>query len=70
MKQALVAPLEAARRSDGSVIEDGQRIVQVEASSFPVAPPLMWIECADDVTPSSHYWTGAAVAAKPLPLVE
>lgn len=53
----------------------GKRVLQIEDSEFPVAPPLAWIECEDSVTtwhtfdgarfitpqPSDlHEWTGAA----------
>jgi len=37
----------------------GQRVVEVSATQFPVAPPLFWLSCADDVKAETHYYDHA-----------
>lgn len=32
------------------------RVAQVEAESFPVAPPLFWTDCADNVVADQYYY--------------
>lgn len=63
MKRALISPKEQNY--------DGARIVQVvdEKDEFPVAPPMRWIDCADDVTPETHYARGNVVTANPAPVI-
>ena len=34
----------------------GQRIAQVEQTTFPVAPPLFWIPCADNIIAQDYYY--------------
>jgi hypothetical protein len=56
MKYALISPTE------------GDRFCQVEDAPFPVAAPLHWVECADDVSPQTHrYVDGAFELIPPLP---
>lgn len=40
----------------------GNRVCQVEDAPFPVAEPLQWVECADDVTTRHTFANGAFVA--------
>lgn len=40
---------------------EGSRIAQVSSEPFPVAPPLVWVEVADDTTERDTYIDGAAV---------
>lgn len=32
----------------------GERIVQVQEDEFPVALPLFWLDCSNDVTPETN----------------
>jgi hypothetical protein len=32
------------------------RVAQVESNSFEVAPPLFWVDCADDVVANKFYY--------------
>lgn len=62
MKYALVCPHQPT--------EEGFRICQVEDKPFKVAPPLIWIKCADDVIPDNHWYhskTRKIISPKPLP---
>ena len=34
----------------------GQRVCQVEQEQFPVAEPLFWVACADDVVADQFYF--------------
>jgi hypothetical protein len=36
----------------------GERIVQVQENEFPVALPLFWIDCDNDVTPEKNCYDG------------
>jgi hypothetical protein len=53
MKYALVSP------------QENDRLCQVEALPFGVAPPLKWIECFDDVTPQTHKYEGGQFVLLP-----
>jgi hypothetical protein len=55
MKYALISPGE------------NDRLCQVEADPFCVAPPLHWVECADDVSSSTHRYVEGAFALIPPP---
>jgi len=43
------------------------QIVQIESVSFPVAPELIWIDVADDVSMETHVFDGASAVLKPNP---
>jgi hypothetical protein len=49
-----------------ALVFEGQ-IVQIEAVSFPVAPELIWVDVADDVSMETHVFDGAAAVLKPRP---
>jgi len=57
---ALISPNEQAW-SNGSMTQPsvllGQRVAQVSAAEFPVAPPLFWLSCAEDVKAETHYFS-------------
>lgn len=56
MNYALISPTE------------NDRLCQVEDAPFPVASPLHWVECADDVSPQTHrYVDGAFVLINEAP---
>lgn len=40
---------------------EGTRIAQISAEPFPVAPPLVWVEVADDTAEMDGYIDGAVV---------
>lgn len=44
----------------------GNRIAEVRAEEFPVASPLFWVDCAEDVTPETHYYDNG-IQASPVP---
>lgn len=42
------------------------RVAEVESASFPVASPLFWTQCADDVVADQWYYNTATVAFIPV----
>lgn len=67
MKAALISPDEPVYSYDGTYL--GERVAQVEPPQnvFPVADPLFWVSCADDVVQDKFYWNGNACIAIPTP---
>lgn len=67
-KKALISPLELIYFK-GKVI--GERVAQVvnDGETFPVAEPLYWLECADDVIADEWYLQAETnqILPKPLP---
>ena len=59
--QALISPNES--------VETGYRVAQVEPDDqiFPVADPLFWTPCADDVVPDQFWYDPADDQIKPIP---
>ena len=51
-----------------ALIEPNNRIAQVSDSEFPVAQPLQWVQCDDDVTTEWTY-DGTFYAPVPPPVV-
>ena len=45
----------------------GQRVAQVSAAEFPVAPPLFWMACGNDVRAETHYYDSNAKQIKSKP---
>ena len=39
-----------------SVVQNAARVAQVEDNSFQVAPPLFWVDCADNVVADIWYY--------------
>ena len=71
MNNALISPNELIYSYDGTLI--GERIAEVAQTTFEVAPPLYWIECANEV--DSMYWyfqtetaTCQLIPVKPIPV--
>lgn len=54
MKKALISPNEAVYSYDGTLL--GERVAQVTDAEFPVASPLFWTNCADDVVADQWYY--------------
>lgn len=67
MMNALISPYEKVRDSDGSVL--GDRVAEVGQFAFPVADPLFWVECADDVVADQFYWAEGEIVPVPPPPV-
>jgi hypothetical protein len=69
MKKALISPLELVFDDEGNVI--GERVAQIvnDGETFPVAEPLYWKDCADDVVADEWYLnTGTnEILPKPQP---
>lgn len=70
MKNALISPNEQVYKYDGTLL--GVRVAEVCDTPFEVAPPLFWVECADDVVADQFYYdtntqTIIAVPPKPAP---
>ena len=38
------------------IYKNSARVCEVEESDFPVAPPLFWTDCADDVVADKFYY--------------
>jgi len=60
MKQALISP--------GELRETGFRVAQVEQQSFPVALPLFWVKCTDDIIPDKFWYDPSNGTIKPIPV--
>lgn len=39
-----------------AVLPNAERVCEVVQNEFPVAEPLFWIDCADDVDPNLFYY--------------
>jgi hypothetical protein len=42
------------------------RVAQVEDESFPVAEPLFWVDCADDIVADEFYYDTQDSTIKPI----
>jgi hypothetical protein len=62
---ALVSPNEKVLDWVGSLL--GDRVAEVAQDTFPVAPPLFWTPCADDVVADQFYWTDGEILPVPSP---
>jgi hypothetical protein len=70
MKQALISPAEKVYNYAGALL--GERVAEVTATPFQVAPPLFWTACADDVVADQWYYdpsTFQIVAIPPAPAI-
>ena len=75
MKNALISPNEQVQYISAWVLMDGtyepiysvagQRVAEVAQNIFPVAPPLFWVECADDVTAETYCYVDNACVVIP-----
>jgi hypothetical protein len=67
--KALISPIEQVTDYLGN---SGCRIVQVEQFAFPVADPLYWIDCPDDLIANEWYWieNGLRLIPQPPPIEE
>lgn len=53
---ALISPNEQAWSNGIPRVVLGWRVAEVSAAEFPVAPPLFWMPCANDVKAETHYY--------------
>lgn len=51
---ALISPNEKVFDENNNII--GQRVAQVGNTTFPIAPPLFWMPCANDVVADQYYY--------------
>lgn len=65
MKKALISPEEKVYSYDGILL--GDRVAEVAAAEFPVAPPLFWTDCADDVIADQWCWSEGIFTPIPAP---
>lgn len=63
--QALVSPNELVYDHEGVLL--GSRVAEVEQDAFPVAPPLFWTPCSNEVTADQFYWTNGEILPVPPP---
>ena len=54
MNNALISPLELVYSPDGTLL--GERVADTASVPFPVAQPLYWVECADNVNRNDWYF--------------
>ena len=60
--KALISPIEPR--------QIGYRVAQVEEQEFEVAPPLFWVDCAEDVRADQFWYDPADQTIKPIPVPE
>ena len=65
MMYALISPYEKVRDKAGNIL--GDRVAEVAESTFPVALPLFWTPCADDVVADQFYWADGEILPVPQP---
>ena len=53
-----------------ALIDPNGLLIQVESIAFPVAAPFQWVDVADDVSPETHIWNGAAAVPAPAPTLD
>lgn len=59
--KALISPIEPR--------ETGYRVAWVNAKEVPHAPPLFWVDCADNVVQDQYWYDPVDKEIKPLPEV-
>jgi hypothetical protein len=64
---ALISPNEPALDNSIPPVVLGQRVAEVSAAEFPVAPPLFWMPCANDVVADQYYYDPNDQQIKPKP---
>lgn len=63
--QALISPAEQVCDRAGVLL--GSRVAEVAQDAFPVADPLFWAPCADDVVADQFYWVSGEILPVPPP---
>ena len=76
MRNALISPNEQVKYISSwddagmpvyTVIPEAQRIAEVSNQEFPVAPPLYWESCNDNVIADQWYWDPELLTAVEVP---
>jgi hypothetical protein len=79
MKNALISPNQQVYQVTGYKFVDGvyqpilvlipnsERVAQVEETTFEVAPPLFWVQCADSVLADQFYYDSVQQTILPIP---
>lgn len=50
-----------------TVIQNSARVCEVSATEFPIAPPLAWVPCADNVVADQFYYDTSTQQINPVP---
>jgi hypothetical protein len=50
-----------------SVIPNAQRVAEISENAFEVAPPLFWVDCANDVVADQFYYDSATAVIQKTP---
>jgi hypothetical protein len=66
--KALISPNEQALSFSGEVL--GQRVAEISAEPFAVAPPLFWVDCTENCVRDEWYYAEGQVLKKPAPPAE
>ena len=66
MKKALISPNEKVYDYKGNYL--GERIAEVSDNEFPVAPPLYWIDCDNNVTAELYYFNTTSNLCELIPV--
>jgi hypothetical protein len=66
MKKALISPTEIVYDYKGNYL--GERIAEVSDNEFPVAPPLYWIDCDNNVTAELYYFNTTSNLCELIPV--
>ena len=67
MMKALISPNQPCMSYDNPPVELGAYVVQVEETEFPVADPMFWADCSDDILAYQFYWNNGQYAPVPIP---
>ena len=67
MKKALISPSQPCMNYDDPPVEIGFYVVQVADEEFPVAEPLFWTDCGDEVAAYEYYYKEGNFSVVPEP---
>lgn len=68
MKKALISPNQPCMSFDDPPIKLGSYVVEVSDAEFPVAKPLFWVECPDEIISYQYFWNEGSFS--PVPTYE
>lgn len=67
MKKALISPNELIFNYDDPPVQIGVRVAEVAETEFPVASPLFWTDCSDEIEADVYYYSDGKFEVVPLP---
>jgi hypothetical protein len=78
MKYALISPKETVSYVSGwtgirpqqpivTTIANAERVAETATEFFEVAPPLFWVDCADDIVADEWYYNGVTQQFSVIP---